>query len=446
MADVAQFITENNINFIKIGIFDLNGIIRGKVLSQAKFLKCLEGGMGFCDVIIGSDVDDQLVDNMKYTGWHTAYPDAKLRILPDSMRVLPWEPESAFFLCEFAEEHQQVCSRAVLRNAVNKAKAMGFNTLGAMEFEFSVVQESPDTLLEKNFQKLTPLTPGNFGYSLQRSGQTHMLYDDWLSELAGAGIDVECIHTEIGPGVLEVAVTVDELTKSADNAGLFKLFSKIILNQNFVTPTFMAKYKTDQQGHSGHIHMSLRDLDDKPVFYDESQPHNMSKVMQHFVAGQQALMPELLAMSAPNINSFARLVPGYWAPVSATWGVDNRTTALRVVPGSAKSQRVEYRITGADACPHLAMAAALASGLYGIENKLKLSDPIVGNAYAQPAKDHILPRNLLEASERLKNSKFANEFFGEDFVTNYCALHDWEVREYQKAVTDWQLKRYFEII
>lgn len=442
----AQYITENNIQFIKIGIFDLHGVLRGKVLSQKKFLKCLESGMNFCDVIISSDVNDQLVDNMKCSGWHTAYPDAELRILPDSMRILPWEPESAFFLCEFTDDYAQMCARAQLRKACEKAQSMGFNVMGAMEFEFSVVQETPESLREKNFQELTPLTPGNFGYSLLRSGQTHLLYDDLLTQLTAAGIDVECLHTEIGPGVLEAAVTVDELSKAADTAGLFKLFTKIILNQNFCTPTFMAKYKTTQQGHSGHIHMSLRDQNNKPVFYDESQPHNMSKLMQHFVAGQQALMPELLALSAANINSFARLVPGHWAPVSATWGIDNRTTALRVIQGSAQSQRVEYRITGADANPHLAMAAALISGLYGIENKCELQDPVVGNAYAQAATDFVLPRNLDEASQRLKHSEFANQFFGAEFIDNYTALQNWEVRQYQQAVTDWQLRRYFETI
>jgi glutamine synthetase len=444
--DAAQYVIEHNIKFIKIGIFDLNGIIRGKVLSQAKFLKCLEGGMGFCDVIIGIDVDDQLLDNAKRTGWHTAYPDAKLRILPESMRILPWEPESAFFLCEFDTEYEPICPRGILRKAVDKAANMGFDAVGSMEFEFSVVQETPDTLREKNFNNLIPLTPGNFGYSLLRSGQTHILYDDLLTQLSAADIDVECLHTEIGPGVLEAAITYDNITQAADNAGLFKLFTKIILNQNFVTPTFMAKYKSNQQGHSGHIHMSLRGKDNKPAFYDASQSHNMSKIMQHFIAGQQALMPELLVMSAPNINSFARLVPGHWAPVSATWGIDNRTTALRAILGSAHSQRVEYRISGADANPHLAMAAALASGLYGIENKLELKAPIAGNAYAQKTTDFMLPRNLLEASEKLGQSKFAREFFGDDFVDNYCAIQDWEVREYQKAVTNWQLKRYFEII
>ncbi|PHQ82527.1 MAG: glutamine synthetase [Coxiella sp. (in: Bacteria)] len=444
--DAAQYITENNIKFIKIGIFDLHGIIRGKVLSQAKFLKCLEHGMGFCDVIIGSDSDDQLIDNMKFTGWHTAYPDAELRIIPESMRILPWEPDSAFFLCEFAPKHDQVCSRAQLRKACDKAAAMGFNVVGSMEFEFSVFQETPDSLYEKGFKQLTPLTPGNFGYSVLRSSQTHDLYDDLLTQLSGADIDIECLHTEIGPGVLEAAITYGDITKAADNAALFKLFTKVILHQNLLTPTFMAKYNTIQQGHSGHIHMSLRDQKNKPVFYDDTQPHNMSKLMQHFVAGQQALMPELLSLSAPNINSFARLVPGHWAPTSATWGVDNRTTALRVVPGSASSQRVEYRIPGADASPHLAMAAALASGLYGIENKLELDQPMVGNAYTQDYDKFILPKNLTEASSALRQSTYAQDLWGADFVDNYCALKEWEARQYQMAVTDWQLKRYFEII
>lgn len=444
--DPIQYISENNIKFIKIAIFDLHGILRGKVLSREKFFKCLESGMGFCDVIIGLDVDDQLVDNMSYTGWHTAYPDATIRIIPESMRILPWEPNSAFFLCEFAPKDEIVCPRAQLRKIHQKAKDMGFEVFCSMEFEFSVFQETPESLQEKSFHNLIPVTPGNFGYSALRSCQTHDIYEDLLTQLTECDIDIECLHTEIGPGVLEAAIHYNTIDKSADNAGLFKLFSKVILHQNLLTPTFMAKYNINQQGHSGHIHMSLRDKNNKPIFFDDSQPYQMSKTMRHFVAGQQALMPEFLALCTPNVNSFARLVPGHWAPTSATWGIDNRTTALRIISGSATAQRVEYRIPGADANPQLAMAAALASGLYGIEHKLELEEPIVGNAYTKQTNQFKLPSNLREAATAFNQSKIAREYFGDAFVDNYATLLDWESRQYQAAVTNWQLKRYLEIV
>src|SRR5262249_51657845 len=208
-----------------------------------------------------------------------------------------------------------------------------------------------------------------------------------------------------GRGVLEAAIRVDDTLASADKAALFKTFTKVLAQKRGWMASFMAKWSKDWPGCGGHMHISLWDKD-KSAFYDEAAPHRMSATMRAFVAGQQALMPELLALVAPTVTSYRRLIPGFWAPTSATWGVENRTTALRVIPGSAKSQRVEYRIAAADGNPYLTLAAALASGLWGIENQLELGAPIDGNAYA---KEHAaaldLPRTLGEAARRLKASK-----------------------------------------
>ena len=158
-------------------------------------------------------------------------------------------------------------------------------------------------------------------------------------------------------------------------------------------------------------------------------------------------MPELLAMIACTVNSYTRLIPGFWAPTDATWGVENRTCALRVIPGSAKSQRVEYRIAAADINPHIALAAAIGSGLWGIENKIEPDAPIMGSAYdAKLPPERALPRTLGEAASRLRASGAARDLFGDAFVEHYAATREWEEREFRKAVTDWELARYLEII
>jgi glutamine synthetase len=211
--------------------------------------------------------------------------------------------------------------------------------------------------------------------------------------------------------------------------------------------TFMAKWSPDYPGQSGHIHVSLKSGNGEASFYDANDPHRMSPLMRQFVAGQQALMPEWLALVAATVNSYTRLVPGYWAPTQATWGVENRTCALRVIPGSEKSQRVEYRIASADANPYIALAAALASGLYGIEHKLELGKPVQGNAYDhKPSAKAALPGTLWEAAQRLKASKAARDWFGDAFVEHFAATREWEERQFRKAITDWELARYFEII
>jgi glutamine synthetase len=209
----------------------------------------------------------------------------------------------------------------------------------------------------------------------------------------------------------------------------------------------MAKWSNSVPGQSGHLHVSMKTLDGKTVFHDPSKSDEMSDAMRWFIGGQQALMPELLSMVASTVNSYSRLVPGFWAPTSATWGVENRTTALRVIKGGPSSQRVEYRIAAADINPYLALSVAIGSGLWGIEHKIEPDAPISGNAYdREHPKKRRLPATLHEAAERLLASKAGRELFGDAFVEHHAVTRQHEEREFRKAITDWELARYFEII
>src|SRR5271163_4195914 len=250
-----------------------------------------------------------------------------------------------------------------------------------------------------------------------------------------------------GPGVLEAALTYCDALEAADRAALFKTFTKVLAQRHGLMATFMAKWSNSVPGQSGHLHISLRGANGESVFHDASKPHEMSDAMRWFVGGQLALMPELLAMVACTVNSYSRLIPGYWAPTSATWGIENRTTALRVIRGGPSSQRVEYRIAAADINPYIALAAAIGAGLWGIEQRIEPDPPITGNAYDREHPPHRrLPATLYEAAERLAASKAARALFGDEFVEHYAATRLWEEREFRKAVTDWELARYFEII
>ena len=240
---------------------------------------------------------------------------------------------------------------------------------------------------------------------------------------------------------------VDAALAAADKAALFKTFAKVIAQRRGLMATFMAKWSKDYPGQSGHIHMSLRDATGKPVFHDAGKPHGMSDAMRWFVGGQQKLMPELLAMISPTVNSYTRLIPGFWAPTDATWSVDNRTCALRVIGGSPKSQRVEYRVAAADANPYLALAAAVAPGLWGIENRIEPTAPVKGNSYsAKHPKRLALPRTLWESAQRLRACEMAADWFGSAFVEHFAASREWEEREFRRHISDWELARYFEII
>lgn len=447
-ADARKIVEERKLSHVKVGVVDADGIVRGKYMAKEKFFSALDGGFGFCDVVLGWDSNDQLVDGLSYTGWHTAYPDAMARILPQSCREVPTEGNGmVMFLGEFEGRAEEVCPRAVLRRVLKRAKDMGFSVYSAFEYEFFVFDETPHSVREKNYRDLKPITPGFFGYSALRSSVHADFYHELLKLCEDMDMRLEGLHTETGPGVLEAAIMVDEAINAADKAVLFKLFTKVLAQKRNWMATFMSKWSKDWPGQSGHIHLSLKDKAGKSAFYDEKAEYRMSKTMRHFVAGQQKLMPELLAMVAQTVNAYTRLIPGFWAPTDATWGVENRTTALRVIPGSAKSQRVEYRIAAADANPYVILAAALGSGLWGIENELEPEPVVKGNSYAvkHPAR-LALPRSLGESAARLAKSKPAREMFGDAFVEHYAATRDWEEREYRRAITDWQMQRYFEII
>jgi glutamine synthetase len=445
--DARALVTARGLSHVKVGATDIDGVIRGKYMARDKFFAALESGFSFCDVVFGWDLNDQLYGKSTVTGWHTAFPDAPVVIDPTTCRNVPLEGDMLFFLGNFAGHTAAICPRSLLQRVIDRAADLGLVASAAAEFEFFVFDETPHSIREKGYKNLTTLTPGWFGYSVLRSS----VEADFSQALLKLGLDMdtplEGLHTETGPGVLEAAIEYTDALAAADRAVIFKTFSKVLAQRQGKMLTFMAKWSNSVPGQSGHLHLSLKDRNGRPVFHEAGKPGGMSDVMRWFVGGQQALMPELLAMVAPTVNSYSRLIPGFWAPTDATWGIENRTCALRVIPGSPKSQRVEYRVAAADINPYLALAAALGSGLWGIENRIEPDAPIVGNAYeVNHASERALPRSLGQAADRFEASAPARTLFGDTFVEHFAMSRRWEEREFQRAITDWELARYFEII
>jgi glutamine synthetase len=446
-ADARKIVEERDLSHVKLGVFDIDGVLRGKYLGREKFLSALDNGFGFCDVVLGWDSNDQLYDNVSFTGWHTAYPDAQCRIVPSTCRALPLEGDMLLFLAEFTEPADAICPRGLLRRVLARADGLGYGAVASAEYEFFLFDETPHSVRDKGFRNLRNVTPGFFGYSVLRASVHAEFYSDLLKLCDEMRMPLEGLHTETGPGVLEAAIVYADALEGADRAALFKTFTKILAQRRGWMATFMAKWSRDWPGQSGHLHVSLKDKAGRSVFYDAGKPHRMADEMRWFIGGQQTLLPELLAMVAPTVNSYTRLIPGFWAPTDATWGIENRTCALRAIPGSEKSQRVEYRIAAADINPYVALAAALGSGLWGIEHRIEPDAPVEGNAYASTfPPERQLPRSLWDAAQRLRASKPARALFGDAFVDHYAATREWEEREFRKAITDWELARYFEII
>ena len=433
---------------VKVAITDIDGILRGKYIHKDKFLSAMENGFGFCSVVFGWDSSDECYDYVKIAGWHNGYPDITVRLDGDTFRQIPWERETPFFLGEFVADDgvaTPVCPRGVLKKQLNHLEKLGFESRVGVEYEWFNFREDPHSLHEKHFQNMEPITPGMFGYSLIRSSQNADFFHELMDGMAAFGVPLEGIHTETGPGVYEAAIAVSDGLTAADRAVLMKSATKDIAHRFGIVPTFMARWNTDLPGSSGHVHQSLV-KDGKNAFYDASDPNRMSDTFKHYLAGVLKMLPEFAVMFAPTVNSYKRLVEGFWAPTRAGWGIDNRTVACRVIPGSAKSTRLEVRSGGADINPYLAIAAYLGAGAYGIENKLPLTDSaIAGNGYEDKT-GAPLPTSLQEAAALFKSSSLAQSIFGEDFVEHYATTRLWEWKKSQEAVTDWERKRYFEII
>ena len=453
---LVEKLTKEKISKIKLGIFDVDGVFRGKYISMKKFASALESGFGFCDVVFGWDVEDELYDKPTITGWHTGYPDAPAKIDSQSMRFIPWESNTALFIADFEYPDGKpypVCPRQLLKSVLDKGDDMGYKVKAAFEYEFFMFNETSQSVREKNYQNLSPFTEGMFGYSIIRNSVNSELFHDFIDMSEQMDFALEGIHTETGPGVIEACIAVDDGIKAADKASLFKTFSKVLAQRHELMATYMAKWSPDFPGQSGHMHHSLWRKNGTSAFYDGKDPNFMSREMKHFLAGQLKLLPEVLPMIAPTINSYTRMIKGFWAPTHSNWGLENRTCAMRVISGQPKSQRIEYRIAAADGNPHLVLAAALACGLYGIENELVLPDPVEGNAYdLKTSKSNpILPNFLDKAADNFSNSKIMRQLFGDSWVDHFTLTRKWEAKVYEtqkKSDPDWNwmLNRYFEII
>jgi glutamine synthetase len=438
-------------NRVKVAVSDIDGVLRGKYLHKEKFFSAVDGGFGFCDVVFGWDMMDVTYDNTTLTGWHKGFPDALAKLDLATFRNVPWDDGVPFFLGEFVEQKDgkevplPICPRQLLKRVLRRAGKLGVQPMCGMEFEWFNFVETPQSWAAKKGVGPTPLTPGMFGYSLLRANENGDFFRALMGELGDFGVPIEGLHTETGPGVYEAAIVFSEALEAADRAILFKTGAKEIGARFGIMPSFMAKWSQQYPGCSGHVHQSLSD-GRKNLFFDAKGRNGMSKLFESYLAGQVAVLMELAPMFWPTINSYKRLVDGFWAPVKPTWGLDNRTASFRVIAGSPKSTRLETRCPGADVNPYLAIAAVVAAGLDGIEKGLKLTaKPIHGT---NQGADDIprAPRTLIETTRRFRDSDAARDWFGDEFVDHFAATREWEWRQWLDGVTDWELKRYFEII
>jgi glutamine synthetase len=457
--EVERLIEEGRVEYIKIGAADVEGVLRGKRVASRFFLDALSDGFAQGDVIFGWDIAENIVPDLKFSNWEGGFRDLVMKPDLSTFALVPWEENVASCVCDlWTEEGEEVylAPRYLLKRLVERARALGFEPMAAAELEFRFMREDQVSLREKDFgPHLVPLNPGMNCYSISQSSADDHLVGHVARMMRDYGIEIEGYNREHGPGMYEMNIHYADALTAADRTMLFKTGVKELCHQKGLTATFMAKWNDREDGSSGHSHMSLWDRGkERNLFWDAEAPGHMSETMRSFLAGVLEKMPELMALYAPVINSYKRYVEGSWAPLNTTWGMDNRTCAARVINNGRRAIRIENRVPGADANFYLVFTAMLASGLYGIERRLELPTPLDGNAYdaltvaraIEAGNIRPLSRDLTTATDLFERSSVAREYLGSDFVEHYVATRRWEVREFERAVTNWERRRYLELI
>lgn len=425
---------------------DMQGRLIGKRVTGRFFVeKCLDE-MHVCDYLLTVDMDMEPVPGYQAASWDTGYGDFALKPDLATLRRIPWLEATALVMAD-CQDHHGVdlphAPRSMLKKQLARARDMGFTVKMGSELELYVFDETYETAREKNYQDLK--TAGWYieDYHIFQTTKEEDLIRAIRNGMDGAAVPVEFSKGEWGPGQEEINLQYAEALEMADRHSIYKNGAKEIAYGQGKAITFMAKWNLDLAGNSCHLHSSLWDAEtDKALFFDEKAEDGMSALFRHYIAGQLALVRDVTYFYAPFINSYKRFQAGSFAPTKAAWSRDNRTAGYRTV-GHGPALRVECRIPGADVNPYLAFAATVAAGLYGIENKLELEPAISGNIY-EMENVHDVPRTLREALAALEKSSVLRDVFGNDVVEHYLHTGRWEQSEYDRRVTDWELRRTFE--
>ena len=445
-----KLVSNEEIETVIVAFTDHYGRLMGKRYDAEFFLEsALKEGTHGCDYLLTTDMEMEPVPGYDYANWELGYGD--FHMVPDitTLRMADWLEKTALVLCDIKRDKTpdliEVAPRSILQKQAIKAEEMGFNCFAASELEYYLFETDYRTGHESNFSKLTPAGWYLEDYHILQGSRTEPFTAAARRHLKNSGVPVENSKGEWGMGQHELNVRYAETLKMADRHVVYKQCLKELAGQMGLSVTFMAKFASDKAGSSCHIHISLW-KDGKNAFVGDQTfgPVKGSDLFKYFLGGWIKYVPDVMPFYAPTINSYKRFVDGSWAPTRLAWSYDNRTAGFRVV-GSGSSLRIECRIPGADCNPYLVFAAALASGLEGIKNKVEPPEIFEGDIYAATDLARV-PYSLQEALLNFKKSDFNKKVFGADVLKHYTHFFEKEVEAYNQSVTDWERKRYFERI
>ena len=450
LEDLKNKVAEETIETIIVAFTDHYGRLVGKRFDAEFFLEsAAQEGTHGCDYLLTTDMEMEPIPGYDFANWELGYGDFHLVPDLDTLRIADWLDKTALVICDVQDEktHQwvDVAPRSILLKQLDTAAESGYTAFAASELEYYLFENNYRQAFDQHYQDLKPVGWYLEDYHILQGTRTEPFNAAARRHLKNSGVPVENSKGEWGLGQHELNVRYAEILEMADRHMVYKQCLKELADTMGISVTFMAKFHEDRAGSSCHIHISLWEGEENAFVGDQAfGPVQGSDIFKWFLGGWIKHVPDVMPFYAPTVNSYKRYVDGSWAPTRLAWSYDNRTAGFRVV-GKGKSLRIECRIPGADCNPYLAFAASLACGLDGIKNQIEPPAIFEGDVYAAKTLPSV-PRSLAEATERFSKSEFAKAAFGEAAIMHYTHHFTQELNAFNRAVTDWERKRYFERI
>ncbi|HFQ15318.1 MAG TPA: glutamine synthetase [Rhodobacteraceae bacterium] len=445
LAELKQLTDSGEIDTVLACIVDMQGRLMGKRFVARHFVDSAWEETHCCNYLLATDLEMYTVEGYASTSWASGYGDYLMKPDLTTLRRAAWLEGTALVLCDVLDHHGHGeiahSPRAMLKAQIARAEAMGFGTIAATELEFFIFQKSFEEMAAEGYRDLTPISAYNEDYHILQTTKEEGIMRRLRNTLYASGIPVEGSKGEAEAGQEELNIRYASAMEAAENHTVSKHAAKEIGWQEGHAVSFLPKWHHARVGSASHVHQSLT-RDGAPAFFDKDAKLGLSEVGRHYLGGLLKYAGDITVFNAPYVNSYKRFQKGSFAPTRKVWSVDNRTAAFRLCGEGTKAVRIECRVPGADMNPYLAIAAMLAAGLAGIEEKLDPGAPLTGDAYEGEAGS--IPTNLRDATEALRGSQMLRAAMGDAVVDHYTRMAEWEQEAFDAVVTDWEIARGFE--
>ncbi|QPC44468.1 glutamine synthetase [Kaustia mangrovi] len=438
-------VSSGEIDTVLACIVDMQGRLMGKRFQAEHFVESAWEGTHCCNYLLATDLEMATPEGFAATSWKAGYGDYVMKPDLETLRPVPWIEGTALVLCDVLDHHTHAeiphSPRAMLKRQLRRLEEMGFEAMMASELEFFLFEKSFEEIRKSGYRALAPISGYNEDYHILQTTKEEHVMRPVRNHLRAAGIPIENSKGEAEAGQEELNIKYAGALDTADHHTIAKHAVKEIAWAQGHAASFLAKWSHSMVGSSSHVHQSLW-KDGEPAFYDPEDSLGMSALMKTYMAGLLKYASEYTYFLAPYVNSYKRFVKGTFAPTRTIWSVDNRTAGFRLCGDGTKAVRVECRIGGSDLNPYLAMAAQIAAGIAGIEEKLELEPPYSGDAYA--GETGAIPTNLRDTRHALMNSAMLRAAMGDDVIDHYARVAEVEIEDFERVVTDYEIARGFE--